>query len=352
LKIKATDKKSFIVKIQVSVNGVPLFGKNGYRVDGRKQDVSLTLDIPLNQKTNNLRVSALNANGFESNIETRTVVYNAPVSKPDLYLISIGVSNFNDSKYNLQYASKDARDFAAMFQNRDFVAKIHQTVLIDGEFNAKRLTELKKQLLKSNVDDRVVVFIASHGLLDNQLNYYFATSAVNFDNPAENGLPYEQLEMLVDSIPARNKLIMIDACHAGEVDTEGMLLAEASNSEGHVNFRGFKKPKRTTNLANINTYELMQQLFADLRRGTGATVIAASGGAEFALESDEWKNGVFTYSLISQTRGTEKEPKRYNKVNVSQIEEKVFPKVVSLTQGMQNPVIRQRNQEVDFVFWE
>ena len=42
----------------------------------------------------------------------------------------------------------------------------------------------------------------------------------------------------------------------------------------------------------------MKELFADLRRGTGATVTSSAGGAEYALESSQWNNGVFTYSII------------------------------------------------------
>ncbi len=42
----------------------------------------------------------------------------------------------------------------------------------------------------------------------------------------------------------------------------------------------------------------MQELFTNLNRGSGAVVISAAAGDSYAMESDEWQNGVFTYSIL------------------------------------------------------
>jgi len=73
-------------------------------------------------------------------------------------------------------------------------------------------------LSEANVDDYILVFFAGHGLLDDSDNYYFGTVDVDFDNPSGRGLPYEKIEEILDGLKSRQKLVLIDTCHAGEVD--------------------------------------------------------------------------------------------------------------------------------------
>jgi hypothetical protein len=156
---------------------------------------------------------------------------------------------------------------------------------------------LKEHLLSTAVDDQVVLFIAGHGLLDQNPDYYFATTDVNFDAPSDKGLSYEAFEGLVDGIPARKKLIFIDACHSGEVDKEETTLVNEQILASAIKSRGFKTAKRN-NVGLDNSFEMMKELFADLRRGSGAVVISSASGTGFAFESPEWNNSVFTYALL------------------------------------------------------
>jgi hypothetical protein len=143
-----------------------------------------------------------------------------------------------------------------------------------------------------------MIFIAGHGVLDANLDYYFATYDMDFQQPQERGLAYEDLESLLDGIKPLKKTLMIDACHSGEIDKDEVELAEADNGEeGDVQFRAVGNTA-TPKLGVQNTSELTKSLFTDLRKGTGATVISSAGGMEFAMEGDDWNNGLFTYCLI------------------------------------------------------
>jgi uncharacterized caspase-like protein len=197
-----------------------------------------------------------------------------------------------------------------------------------------------------------MIFIAGHGVLDANLDYYFATYDMDFQQPQKRGLAYEDLESLLDGIKPLKKTLMIDACHSGEIDKDEVELAEADvKEEGDVQFRvvgNTASPK----LGTQNTSELTKSLFTDLRKGTGATVISSAGGMEFAMEGDDWNNGLFTYCLIN---GIQTKAADYNGDNgeiwLSEIQQYVSEQVFELSGGRQQPTSRIENQTVDFRVW-
>jgi uncharacterized caspase-like protein len=100
-----------------------------------------------------------------------------------------------------------------------------------------------------------------------------------------------------------------------------------------------------------NSFELMQQLFADLNKGTGAMVISSAGGAEYAFESPTWNNGVFTYSLLEGVKTKNADKNKDGQIMVSELRDYVIDKVQNLTEGKQRPTSRKENLEFDFKVW-
>jgi uncharacterized caspase-like protein len=204
--------------------------------------------------------------------------------------------------------------------------------------------------MKTSVNDKVIIAYSGHGLLSDNYDYYLSTYDVNFHKPEENGLAYEELENLVDGVPARQKLMMIDACHSGEVDKEEMLKLKkaAADTSLHLvtNGKGFETDPDTTTrkLGTQNSFELMSTLFVNVSRGTGTTVIAAASGTQFAYENGELQNGVFTYCFL-ETMRTEKT------CTVQQMKTNVGTKVEKLTNGLQRPTSRTETSGYDWVLW-
>lgn len=77
-------------------------------------------------------------------------------------------------------------------------------------------------------------------------------------------------------------------------------------------------------------------------------VISSASGVEFAFESPEWKNGVFTYSLLEGLRTQSADKNKDGQVIVSELRDYVIEKVKKLTNGKQTPTSRQENLEFDF----
>ena len=161
-------------------------------------------------------------------------------------------------------------------------------------------------------------------------------------------MAYDELENLLDSIPARKKLLLIDACHSGEVDKEeGIAMQRMADSLGLTKAKGIIFDDSTTQTQHLglkNSFELMQSLFVNVGKSTGATIISAAAGNQFALERGDLKNGVFTYSLL--------EAMDKNKtIKISELKKIVGERVEQLTNGMQKPTSRNETITVDWSLW-
>ena len=80
-------------------------------------------------------------------------------------------------------------------------------------------------------------------------------------------------------------------------------------------------------------------------------VISSAGGMEFALESEKWKNGVFSYALLEALSEGRGDTDSDGQITVSELRNYVFDQVVELTNGQQHPTARRENLEYDFVVW-
>ncbi|MBK6524513.1 MAG: hypothetical protein IPG07_02570 [Crocinitomicaceae bacterium] len=92
-------------------------------------------------------------------------------------------------------------------------------------------------------------------------------------------------------------------------------------------------------------------MFNDLRRGTGATVISAAGGAEYAMESATWQNGLFTYCLLEGIQTMNADANKNGEIMLSELQAYIGKKVEELSQGKQMPTSRLENLSLDYRIW-
>lgn len=359
--VESLDMNAGLSGIQVIVNEVPVFGRNGLPVDVQSgQRLRDTIRVELSGGINKFRIFCENKDGLKSLPETWEIYRKEEKRKPDLYVNLISVSDYQQSQFDLQYAVKDGQDLAELFtgHNKEY-NKVIVNTLFDEEVNRQNVLALKEKLLQTNVDDQVILFVSGHGLLDDNFDFYFATHDIDFKNPAEKGVSYDELEWLLDSIPARKKLFLMDACHSGEVDKEELMAYNAEKEKGIKS--GVKKytyradvlqyEETGSGLGLQNSFELMQELFTNLKRGSGAVVISAAAGDSYAMESDEWQNGVFTYSILQGLKSGNADANQNGEITVSELRDYVGKTVYDLTNGLQKPTMRQENVEFDYRVW-
>jgi WD40 repeat protein/uncharacterized caspase-like protein len=355
LNFSASDEKYTLDRVNVYVNDVPVYGTAGISIRGQLlQQYSSNIDIALCPGKNKIQISVLNSKGAESLKETFTVI-NKSSGKPDLYLISIGVSKYKDEKFNLNFAAKDAKDVVRFFEKCGLYNQVFVTELTNEQVTKEAILKLKSSFLsKAQTRDVVMMFAAGHGVLDHKMNYYFGTYDMDFMNPASGGIAYEDLEQLLDGIKPVKKLFLMDSCHSGELDSDEYTVASATTvKSGSVTFRNAGNVNAVTKngFGLSQSAQLASELFADLRRGTGATIISSAGGAEYAMESDKWKNGLFTYCLLSGIQDMSCDVNKDGEILLSEIQNHVYNKVSELSGGKQRPTTRRENLEFDFRVW-
>lgn len=140
----------------------------------------------------------------------------------------------------------------------------------------------------------------------------------------------------------------------GELDKDEIEEQEGSGKEpveGKFRNSGIDVTYREDPLGFESINYLMKQVFLDLRRGTGATVISSSGGTELAFESPKYKNGLFTYSLIDGLKNKKADINKDEIITVSELQAYLIEEVKQLSNGKQVPTSRIHNKEMDYRVW-
>ncbi len=350
LHIKGLDSNHTLDRFNVWVNETPIFGLKGVSLKHKSTHfLDTIITVKLSDGGNQIETSIMNSNGIESFRIPLQVNYLPPVKNVSkIFFVGIGIDKFMQSSYNLNWSVKDIRD-----QVKALKLKHGNNVVIDTLFNHNVTTEkvmaIRKRLEKSTINDKVILAYSGHGLLSKDYDYFLSTYNVDFNEPQKNGLSYEVFESLLELIPARKKLILIDACHSGEVDKEELIRVKNSDStlvaKGVSGAKGIKVIQNDQRkIGLLNSFELMNQLFANVGRGTGATIISAAAGSQFALENNNLRNGVFSYSILEFMKSNKH-------ATVSALKKYVGKRVVELTNGLQVPSARNENPSADWEVW-
>jgi hypothetical protein len=291
------------------------------------------LELPLAAGDNHVEITVRDVRGRLSRPEAFTVVCTAAPAPRRLFLACLGVSAYAGALEPLAFAAKDAGDLAAALgEGNAAFAAVEALVLVDAAVSRGALERVRAHLAQAGVDDAGLLFIAGHGLLDRELAYWFATADTDPADPAAAGIAFAELESVLAATPARDRVLLMDTCHAGEVDRTAA--APALPPQVRMATRGL----RAGAVGEDEAFRLMRELFVDLRRGSGAVAITASAGAEYAEESGELRNGVFTASVIRSLREAPRDGLR-----AGILQAQVARRVAELTAGRQTPTTRLGN---------
>ena len=242
------------------------------------------------------------------------------VIKPTLYVLAIGVSNYDDETLTLKYAAQDATDFVDTLknqQNGDLYKKVIVNLLNDAtkEQVISGFNWLKERMTANDV---AMLFLAGHGY-NSDRQYYFLPRDVKRDNIPQSSVVYHDIKNTVTALPGKT-LFLIDTCHSGNV-----MGGESVNTTGITN--------------DLSSNE------------SGVIVITASTGTELAWENKEWGNGAFTEILVAGLTGGA-DYKNYigeqdRKITFTELN-LFLQNVSTLTNNKQHPTVTIPKTIVDF----
>lgn len=304
---------------------------------------TLQADIPLIPGQNWIEATAIDSTGLRSNTERFRILSEKSAQAPRLYLISLGVSQYKDSSMNLQYAAKDASDIADAFK-KHYQGEVQLLLLRDAEVkDASVLQQVRHFIQQAAPQDQVIMYCAGHGMLDDETEYHYAPHEFDSEHIASSGISMEALLNTIEQSPARTRLMLLDTCHSGSLGEEGeekMALAMGNLPSGvrAIQHRGMKVKKVESTLNTAQKKRYIEELFASGSTHRGINVLAGAAGAEFALESGEWKNGVFTASLIeSISNPSRTDTNKDGAISVAELCSAVTAAVSHRTAGLQHP---------------
>jgi hypothetical protein len=368
LKFVLNDDKYNLKKYNLYVNDVPLFGAYGKDIAG-KNHLEIEEYIELTNGTNKIEISCINEKGAEG-FRSRTFIEYKQNNRGNLYFLGFGVSKYQNQELNLQFADKDAMNLASVFQKMSESGnydKIYCKTLLNDKVTTEFIKSSKDFLKNAKPDDTFILFIAGHGMHDKdaEATYYYLTYGADVNNLKATAADFESIEDLLQGIPPRNKLFLMDACESGEIDEdEVQTLPGFKNLEGiGIASRGFKKSgTEVLEVAGAGTsrtsappkrsylYQKDRYIYNDLVRRSGAIVFSSSKGGELSYERSDIENGLFTEAIIKALTTTEADKDNNGVVSTDELRDFVANDVAKASGDLQHPTVDRDNIYQKFGF--
>jgi uncharacterized caspase-like protein len=242
--------------------------------------------------------------------------------KPKLYVLAVGVSNYQDQNLRLLLAAQDAQDFGAAWdeQKGRLYRGVEVRTLADAQATKGNIMDglewLQRQVTSK---DLAVMFFAGHGVNDPMGTFYFLPVDVDRESLKRTGISQFDIASTVSAI-AGKVLVFMDACHSG-------------NLMGALQRRGVVVLSAVINeLASAEN---------------GAVVFSSTTARQYALEHTKWGNGAFTKGVVEGIRG-KADYTSTGRITVNMLDLYVSERVKELTDGQQTPTTVKPPNVPDF----
>ncbi|MBD1544864.1 OmpA family protein [Roseibium aggregatum] len=251
---------------------------------------------------------------------------NAPVrSTTQLWYFGVGISDYEIKSQDLEYAHADALSLEKVFKSQEgtLYSKVNTRVLVNDQATERDIrVEMNDFLRQASAEDVIVIFLAGHGVQDNEQKLYLVTYDGDITRPY-TGMQVDKFRDFLASRPINQKAVfLMDICHAGTA--------------------GPRRRGRVT----------AEDAVRELADGTGTIVVASSTGAQSSLEDASFGggHGAFTAALLEGLAGKADDDagdgNGYN--SIQELISYTARRVPQITDGQQHPTIPLQENVLDF----
>ncbi len=315
-----------LTAVKVLVNGRNrAAGERGLDLGGERSASEEQLDghvdreVPLNPGRNTISIFASHADAGATSEEYIVLhkMEEAEQAQADLYMVSIGISQYGQERLNLEFADDDARAMSHMFraQEGSLYPRVSIQELYDADATKNNILEsldwLKQEATHKDV---ALFFVAAHGYNDEDGQFYVIPADGDPDDLQRTSVNWEDFAAILGNLPGR-VLLFLDTCHSGRLGE---------------NLNALRK--------QVDNTEAIRTLASD---EYGAVILAASTGREFSLEHADWGHGAFTKSLIEAIGQGRADFSGDGLVNLRELDVYIADRVESLTSNTQHPTTQK-----------
>lgn len=318
VEVEATDQGGGIDEILLYLNGKLIeTTQRGFKPVERKGEADVkTFALQLANGTNEIKATAFNIQRTESIPHVVQVNYAVDDSQqPNLYLVCIGINEYKNQKYNLQYAIPDADAFFNQMKKgaKSIFKRIDTKFIQNAEATRENILKTFGDIqLNARQQDVLIFYYAGHGVMSEEdekfpVDFYLIPTDVttlygNNDMLKRKAISARELMDLSRKVKAQKQLFILDACQSG-----GAVETFAS--------RGVAEEKAMMQLA----------------RSAGIALFAASNSDQYASEIKQLGHGVFTYSILEALKGKADGGYSDQKITISELRAYLDDNVPELT---------------------
>jgi tetratricopeptide (TPR) repeat protein len=194
--------------------------------------------------------------------------------------VIVGISAYQNMR-PLEKTIIDAQDLNDLLIRSGYSSS-NISLLLDNKATKKNINKAMDDLARNaQPTDTVLFFFSGHGerhVGGFELGEYICPVEADRDDLNKTAISNEELTTAIKSIPAKQVVVFLDACHSGGV-------GEPKNSDSGIK-AGLSE----------NTYE-------KLATGEGRVVIASCKPNEYSWELPEMENGLFSHYLLEGLDG-------------------------------------------------